>query len=241
MRKDRLLKVMISGGTGVLIFCLSLFYLNWHNSRAVVLKSETSDQNGVFVDASIDNCNEEEMYKKYVQTLLEQRLYNSRDAYDTCHYLMVPMYYAFQCQNDVYLDMFQTHMEGLAALSEQEIAEFRELSMLDRLHYLYFITEYMCLCVENNESVSDGLFSFVYQEIVNITETYTGAWKSVIDYSNIWELLEGVLTGEGYANDKSYSNVITDLDFFPLAVLCDLKTVYEQSNMEAYADIKLFS
>lgn len=190
---------------------------------------------------SIASVSEEEMYEKYVQTLLEEKLYNSRDAYDTCHYLMVPMYYAFQTQNQEYIEMFQKHMDRFAALTEKEKEAFREIGLLDRLHYMYFVTEYMCLCAENRVPVSEQLYSFVYSEMEDVTENYTGAWKSTAEYKNMWELLDGLLTGEGYGNGKSYECAVTDFELFSLAVLCDLKVIAEENSMDLEMERDIFS
>ena len=88
--------------------------------------------------------------------------------------------------------------------------------------------------------VSEEFFSFVCSEMKGVTETYTGTWKSDVEYKNMWELLEGLLTGEGYGNGKSYECAVTDFELFSLAILCDLKAVAEENSYARDTEKGLF-
>lgn len=177
---------------------------------------------------SIDVCDEQTMYQKYVQTLLEEKLYDSRDAYDTCHYMMIPMHYAFQTENAEYIEMFKKNMEEFANMSATDKKGFENVSEVDRIQYMYFVTEYMYLCTEAGIDVDDKLFEYAYEIMETYVYSYKGSWESPADYQNMWELLDGLLDGVGYANGKSYEHVITGNDVKILAILCDLKYVYEK-------------
>lgn len=183
---------------------------------------------------SINNSSETVMYEKYISVLLKEKLYKSRDAYDSCHYLMIPMYYAFQSGNDSYVEMYKKYMESLAELSWREKREFESMSEIDRNQHLYFVSEYLCLCAEYGYEIPDNLFQFVYDEMEQWVHSYTGCWSSTEQYDNMWEVFDGLLTGVGYGAGKSYDNVFTDYDLFPLAILCDLKFVLEEKDVKGY-------
>lgn len=192
------------------------------------------------VEYSIDTQDEDTMYKKYIQTLLNEKLYSNRDAYDACHYLMVPMYYAFQSRNVEYINMFRENMEEFSGMAESDRKKFRELSDIDKYQYMYWVSEYMYLCTEYDYSVSEDLFRFMYEEMSAWTESYTGNWESTAGYGNMWELFEGLLSGEGYANGKSYEHVIVVNDLKVLAIICDLKYVYDENELQNIYDTQIF-
>lgn len=183
---------------------------------------------------SIDNFSEQVMYEKYISALLDEKLYKSRDAYDACHYLMVPMYYAFQSKNETYVKMYMDYMQTFADFSWREKKEFDSMPEIDRNQHLYFVSEYMCLCAEYGYDIPEKLYKFVYDEMNRWIESYTGCWASIETYHNMWEVFDGLLTGVGYGAGKSYDNVFTDYDLFTLAILCDLKFVLEEKGMKAY-------
>lgn len=228
--------ILIRGGIFVLFcFCIFLFHFAKRESNiegGVPGSFEDEENISVLKEDGFDESYEKKMYEMYVQGLLGENLCNARDAYDACHYMMVPMHYAFQSQNSEYIQMFQEYMDNFCLLLKEEKETFRSLSILDRLHSMYLAVEYMCLCSQHGFSVQESLFSFIYEESQEFTVTYTGAWESVAKYQDFWELLESLLSGEGYGNGKSFSNIITDIDLFLLAVLCDLKFVYENNEMK---------
>lgn len=189
---------------------------------------------------SIDNCSEEQMYQYYIGTLLEEKLYTKRDAYDAAHYLMAPMHYAYQSGKSEYIELFQKYMENLASSDEKEKEYIRNLGDVDRMQYYYFLSEYMVLCTESGKQTDQDLFQFLYEEIRNYSESYEGNWESAAEYKNLWELLDGLMDGEGYGNGKSYEHAITGNELKTLAILCDLGFTYKSSKSELECEEEIF-
>lgn len=188
----------------------------------------------------IETSNTETMYSTYITTLLDEKLWNSRDAYDTTHYLMVPMYYAFQEKNEEWIQLFTNHVEKFSNMSEGEKEKFEALPEVDKWQYLWWISNYLCLCVQYDYDIPQKTYDMLYCEMKNRVNSYTGNWESTENYSNMWETYEGLLSGKGYANEKSYSNVFTPLDLKHLAILCDLKYVQDNGKLTQTYDNENF-
>lgn len=190
---------------------------------------------------SMQKNSEAELYDSYIKELCESDLWKERDAYDSCTYLMVPMWYAFQTENDHYVNLFTEYVERFTEMYENRSFKFEDVSGVNRNQHLYFLSEYMSLCKMYGHNVPENLFDIIYDEMNFYVENYTGNWKNEKKYNDIWELFDGLLYGEGYGTGMSYDHAFTDNDLYPLAIMCDLlyvsdkldeKEEYDFSNMK---------
>ena len=183
-------------------------------------------------DISMQENSEAEMYNSYIKELCESDLWKERDAYDSCTYLMVPMWYAFQTENDHYVNLFTEYVERFTEMYKNRSFEFEDVSSVNRNQHLYFLSEYMSLCRTYGYEVPKELFNILYKEMESYINTYTGSYENDQGYQNMWEVLDGLLDGKGYGLGMSYDHILTDNDMYPLAILCDLLYISDEVNKE---------
>lgn len=127
---------------------------------------------------SMQKNSEAELYDSYIKELCESDLWKERDAYDSCTYLMVPMWYAFQTENDHYVNLFTEYVERFTEMYENRSFKFEDVSGVNRNQHLYFLSEYMSLCKMYGHNVPENLFDIIYDEMNFYVENYTGNWKN---------------------------------------------------------------
>lgn len=176
--------------------------------------------------------NDRDDYAQTVRDALEDELWNSRDAYDACMYLMVPMHYAFQMNHSDETGAFTNLFERFAASLDSNSTYF-ENGDLYKLHWLYFSSQYMKLMCQNDRSgqVPDGLYEFVNKEIIYFWNNYRGGYKA--EFHGMEEVLQAVLYGDGYSIDKSYRYAVCDMELFMLAIMCDMAVLDDYFSDEA--------
>lgn len=160
-------------------------------------------------------------YESNLGELLEADLWTERDMYDACHYLMLPMYYAFYSEDAVFIarfaDFFQRFTEDV---SGSDRYGFQENNILNQLHFYYLCTQFMNLCQANGyrelipETLPQMAQDFAADYLLN-HESNRGAEPTVILH------IENILAGKQYTWDNERE--IEDFHRFTLAVLCDLK------------------
>lgn len=184
---------------------------------------------------SAELLSEEEaaLYDSTVKVLLTQELWTSRDAYDACHYLMVPMYYAFRSGDTNTIWLFSSFFQRFAEDLDADPSAFEEISFLDQLHFLYFCTQYMNLCVANGyeEAIPQSLPLYAQETAEEYLLRHVANWKTE---PTVIEHMRQVIAGKEYK--RSYYSSIEDFDKFTLAILCDLKCYYTMRE-ESYDDV----
>ena len=173
-------------------------------------------------------------YSVIIHQLCHQELFDERDAYDSCHYLMVPMYFAFINYLSDEMDSFDTLFNHFCASDRGEFN--KKLSGLNKNHWYYLATEYLCLCVKFQRPVNKELLRIVADGMVQYNIEHTTNWIHLKKFNNMQDLLENLAFGNGYATKNSMSNIITDNELFPLAILCDLNYVTTATGIKTNAD-----
>lgn len=163
---------------------------------------------------------QQKIYAHCIGTLLEEDLWTPRDMYDTCHYLMLPMYYAFYSGNDDTVRSFGAFFARFVEdVSGPSVRQFQDGSTLHKLHFFYLSTQFMNLCHVNG--YGELIPSALPEMAQNFAADYLLNQKANWDIENtVLQHIENVLAGKQYT--RRYYRALTDLDLFPLAILCDL-------------------
>lgn len=164
-----------------------------------------------------------EDHRKVILTLLSQDLWTPRDMYDACHYLMVPMHYAFRCGDDEIVRAFSDFFGRFSGdISDNDEYGFCQQPFLHRMQFLYLCTNFMNLCSANG--FEDLIPAGLSRQAQSCAETYLfcteGNWHVE---KTVLKRLRGILSGKIY--DRRYYGAIEDLDSFCLAILCDLNAL----------------
>lgn len=226
MRRIFNIKTIILLFSVIVMIVLILLASYIENSRNADFQEEKMIEH--LQNINMKENSEEEMYEAYVKELCESDLWKERDAYDACTYLMLPMWYAFQTGEEEYIDLFTRYSNRFTEMYENMPMEFEDVVGVTRVQHLYFLSEYMSLCKMYGYEVSEDLFEIICAEMNTVIDTYAGSYKNSQGYQNMWEVLDGLLYGEGYGLGTSYDHVLTDNDMFPLAIMCDLIYVSDE-------------
>lgn len=176
---------------------------------------------------------EKERYvEKRIMAVCSEDLFCARDAYDSCHCLMIPMRWAF-AKNKI--EVIKTFNSLFDRFIQDEViganGEFDRFPWLMKNHWNYLMTEYLCLCVENEKEYSLDVLAYLINEYTYVFfNDYHGNWIAYAPYETFYELLDGIMQGDGYSLDNSQKHAITDNDLFSLAILCDLNYVTSQDH-----------
>lgn len=189
------------------------------------------------------------LYDSTVMELLKQTLWTERDVYDAGHYLMIPMYQAFWSGNQEEIQAFHRFFERFSADMRgggYERQEFERLSALNKCHIFYLTTQYANLCAASGfaENIPWNVLSMAYDCAVDTFYVRKANWGRLTNWlveRVAFKRVRKVLNGKTYSR-HSYS-AITDLETFPLAILCDLRALYAMGaltpdkQMEEAADL----
>lgn len=173
---------------------------------------------------------EQALYDDTVKVLLKEDLWTARDMYDACHYLMIPMHYAFRAGDEEAIQLFADFFARFTGdVTGADVYQFEEVSLLNRLHFFYLCTQYMNLCAANGY---DGL---IPAELPALAQTCAADYllNSTANWGTeptVIEHIRQVIAGKEYS--RRYYGTIEDFDMFTLAVLCDLKCLHTMRGTE---------
>lgn len=163
----------------------------------------------------------ETQYKKQLSNVLSEQLWTTRDTYDSCHYLMMPLHYSFK--NDEFISCRKDFKNLFQRFLKDDKKEFNQCNALTRNHFIYLCSQYLLLSSKYEESLFlKDLYDFCLEEMRQYCSIYKGNWEAGIQYKDFYDVLDGILYGKGYGMNLSTDYAITDNDLFPLAIMCDL-------------------
>ena len=167
---------------------------------------------------------EQTLYDSTVKVLLTEDLWTERDMYDACHYMMIPMYYAFWSGDTETIQMYRDFFARFTAdVTGVDSRHFQEVSQLNRLHFFYLCTQFMNLCAANDfdELIPTELPDLAQNCAADYLLYHTANWGTE---PTVIEHMRQVIAGKEYS--RSYYGTIEDFDMFTLGILCDLKCFY---------------
>lgn len=159
---------------------------------------------------------EDIIFEKIYQPYLLDNLWDDQNAYDAGHYLLVPLYYAFNNNNN-WKQYFHEHIVRFIK-NKQNLSTNR----LNRLQYIYFLSNYLKLAKKDSYPVDSSLYSIIYQEVDEIWKAQAPTWGQA-PFTSMEERVKWKLSNLA-PQGKSYYNVILDEELFVMAIAADLKT-----------------
>ena len=167
---------------------------------------------------------EEAVYAQTVSVLLQEDLWTPRDMYDSAHFLMVPMHYVFYSMDQEKMNEFHSFFARFYedVTGDDQYGFLEQSADVNMRQFHYFCCEYLRLAAMTGQmhAVPDGLYDFLYDQAEWFFIETPGVWSTE---KNTLSRVEQILLHKKY--DYSYYSSLTDIDMFPLASLCDLRTV----------------
>lgn len=170
-----------------------------------------------------------EKFHLMLSDLCSQDLWNSRDCYDACSWLIVPMHYAFKAGDDYSVNKFQELFSKFTDYCLQW-GGYNEESRVWRLQWLYLCSQYLALSSSfesyKNAFIPDLIDICVFYAEDNLYRS-KATWKTE---DTVYEHIKQVLAGKKYK--YHYYSSLVDGDMFSLAVLCDAVYASRKNGIE---------
>lgn len=163
------------------------------------------------------------LWENTIKRMLENHLWKERDAYDSGHFLMVPLHAVFTLKDQSKINDFHQFFNSF--LQNYKKDNFNSLNTLTRLQFLYLTSQYLVLTKINKTPLSDELILILTNSIESIWYQPAWQWKecSSPNFQNMSERIEWKL--ENKTVPYSYCRAIIDEELFTFAIAADLKTI----------------
>ena len=163
---------------------------------------------------NIDNS-----WKNTISVILGDNLWSEENAYDSGHYLMIPLHYAFKTKNKNKINEFDEFFQRFLLKKSQE--EFIKLETLNKLHFLYLTSQYLTL----SKNPSQELIRITQNQTEEIWEQPAWQWKQCGSppFNSMQERIDWKLKNKNVS--VSYCRAIIDEELFTIAIAADIKTV----------------
>jgi len=200
----------------LLFFAIFLFYFKYNFN---IDNNEKNISNNQFI---LEN-REYFLWKKTIKKILQDPLWEERDVYDAGHFLMIPLYSAFISEDQSRIDDFHHFFNRFVKNYNQE--EFNSLGILNKLHFLYLISEYLVLTKMHKEIPSEELSSIVAYQLEIIWNQQAWHWVECDSpvFENMQERINWKLNNKKVS--VSYCRAIIDEELFTLAIAGDMKFI----------------
>jgi hypothetical protein len=184
----------------------------------------------------LDGSCKDFLWQDAIHQMLQEPLWRERDAYDAGHYLMIPMHAAFVSRDENKTDDFDKFFKRFIKNYKQD--NFDSADDLQKLHFLYLISEYLILNKENkNEENFEKLTNLVLEEIKNIWDSPAWQWQvcgnssfSNMDLRINWKL-------ENKEVSRSFCRAIIDEELFTFAIAADIQFILEEEAPKFISEI----
>ncbi len=161
-----------------------------------------------------------------ISGLLAQPLWQSRDAYDASHHLMVPLHAAFASGSTIQTQPFDAFFTTFLITGTSTLTEER----LDRLHFLYFYTRYIVLKLQYSGCTSSELNHLKHAEALWRTIVSAPAWQwDRPDFPSLFERVRWKLDNKSVGS--TYQRAIIDEELFALAISADFTVASRLCNI----------
>lgn len=217
-KRTLIVLMLVSMSTACLAGCGVSFLPEPSDSK--VISAETLKALYTGTVESLD-AEERALYDSTIGVLLEEDLWTERDMYDACHYLMIPMYYAFYAGDEAYISHFaELFSRFVEDVNGPDAYSFREGGILNKLHFFYLCTQFMNLCQVNgyDELIPVSLPRMAQDFAADYLLNHKANWGVE---PTVIQRMENSLAGKQYK--QHWHRAFEDLDRFTLAILCDLK------------------
>jgi hypothetical protein len=171
---------------------------------------------------------------------LQDSLWSSKTAYNSGHFLMIPLHYASITEHKGLSNAFKKHYEKLLAVIQENPYELKEL---DELQYLSLASRYLVLDMpEKHTELKEELAVFVKKRWFYYWKEYPAwQWGREPYPGGISERIADKL--ENKEQKLRYINALLDVDFYAIGIAADLLSYYTKQGtncQECEEAIRLF-
>jgi hypothetical protein len=160
------------------------------------------------------------LWEKTVGTVLKDPLWNTRDAYDSGHILMVPLHYAFIANDKNAVSKF----EDLFSRSSRRENPYGQLN---QVHWLYLVSRYLALKIEFDYPLNPA-----DEYLVKRLSLYIHI-KWLFDQSFQWDRIPfagtklrlDYIQSKEASRKRSYYIAVTDFELYLFSIASDLRFV----------------
>jgi hypothetical protein len=191
------------------------------------------DEVGLFKKNKIN----ENVFIRYLQ----DSLWQVKTAYNSAHFLMIPLHYASIEKHKGLSNAFKKHYEKLLASNKVRPIQLKEL---DELQYLSLASRYLVLDMpEKHDEIKEELADFVEKRFIFWwKENPAWQWERESFKGGISERINYKLNH--IDKRKGYLNALLDVDFYAIGIAADLLTYSKKQGKdchECHEAIRLFS
>lgn len=163
---------------------------------------------------------DEQLWEVTFEEYLKDPLWIERDAYDAGHFLMVALHSAFLLDKRDWIEAFHEQIAGFLRDGQED---YGELAKLSKVHYLYFLSQYLVLegTAKEQYLMPESLPDFIHNELSGIWYQTVWRWNGGPFPGGMGERLIWKLETEDV--EYEYYRGITDLELFAFAIAADLK------------------
>lgn len=159
------------------------------------------------------------LWEETVGKLKNMQLGDSLNAYDSAHFLMVPMHRAFETGDVAGQEFFTNLVAGLSETS------YQGLNLLTKMQLDYFVSEYLVL-KHLSGSFDDAEKALLKRQIDYFEQYWTREpfkqWEKT-PYKGVRDRLIRILSRTIAEPGKSYLGAATDFELFGLAIAANLE------------------
>ena len=172
------------------------------------------------------------LWNNTVKPYLAEPLWKTEYSYNAGHFLMVPMYVAFEKNNTEWKKDLAKQFQSYADSGYNDMGK----TLLYRIQYIYLASEYINLCKRYGEDslIPPNLYNILFDKI-NTTwnKDNIWAWQHPKYKKNSFKNMRTKVMWKLYNNtikEKTYHTAITDDEFFVMATASNLKYFLTQNN-----------
>ncbi|MEZ2774720.1 hypothetical protein ACBP83_13015 [Acinetobacter pseudolwoffii] len=150
-------------------------------------------------------------------SFLQGQHWGGAQRYDASHFLMIPMFYAFEKNDKTLIDSYNTYVESFYSQSNEGIYFNKDSDRLKNLQFLYFLSTYSVL--SNNTNYSKQMLNNVKSIWLEIPAWQWGREPFVNMKTRLdWKMTAGKNVG--------FNRAIIDEEFFTLGIAANLSRIY---------------
>lgn len=164
-----------------------------------------------------------ENYEIGAEALLRSNVSNSKVRYNTSHQLMIPMFYAFESNNERMQELFKNYFDNFFKNSLETLDVGDNKKRLNDLQFIYFISNYIVLSGDDSKK-SKILLTQVERVWRDIP-----AWQwDKKPFNNLKQRLDWKLNAD---KSQKYKRAIIDEEFFVFGTAANLSQIYPDNKI----------
>lgn len=160
-----------------------------------------------------------------VRPYLEEPLWKTTTSYNAGHFLMLPMYVAFENNDTLWKKDFANHFKRYVDSGSNDMGK----TLLYKIQYYYLASEYLNLCHQYGEDslIPPRLYEIVYTQLNNTwLKDKIWNWRHSNYKKTSFRNMRSKVVWKLYNNaikERTFQTCILDEEFFTIAIAANLK------------------